>query len=70
MLYDDQSVYDDLKIQALRPMTYNAMKVCSKGCCYDEVTIHLDTGEIAEVERFMIDQYELNKDYILLPYDA
>ena len=61
----DESIYDDLTIKALKPMVIKKMQMCSKGCCYDEVEVHLDIGQMAEVERFMIDAYDIDEDYTL-----
>jgi hypothetical protein len=61
-----RSDFDEIKIQAILPLSYTTMQLCPKGCCYDEVTVYLDIGEIAVVERHMINMYELNRDYKLL----
>lgn len=59
-------MYDDLTIKVLKPMVIKKMKMCSKGCCHEEVEVLLNIGQIEEVERFMIDEYEINEDYTLL----
>ncbi len=61
----EQSIYDDLTIKALKPMVIRKMKMCPKGCCHEEIEVHLSIGQIEDVERFMLDEYEIDEDYTL-----
>lgn len=65
-LYGDQSIYDDLIIRVIKPMVIKKMVMCPKACCHEEIEVNLEPDQVHEVERFMIDEYEIGKDYILL----
>lgn len=45
------------------------MQMCSKGCCHEEAEARLSIRQIEEVERFMIDAYDIDEDYILQSAD-
>jgi hypothetical protein len=60
--------YDDILIEALRPLSLKIMKMCKKGCCYDEEVVSLEIGETVETERYTLEAYDEGIDYRLITH--